>query len=107
MGAQERRQMLEEMLAETPDDPELRYALAMEDVSSGDLEAAVRRFRELIASNPDRPHVPAFLMAGQTLQKLGRTIEAIAILRAGVEAAGKQNNQHAQGEMQGLLDSLE
>jgi|SRR5579871_4082240 len=105
MGAQERRRMLEEMLAETPEDRELCYALAMEDVSAGDVEGAVRRFRALTEVNP--PHVPAFLMAGQLLQKLGRTNEAIAILRTGVQAAAKQNNQHAQGEMQGLLDSLE
>src|SRR5205823_14511599 len=99
-----RRQMLEEMLAETPDDPELHYALAMEDISAGDHETAIRRFRELIARHPDRPHVPAFLMAAQSLLKLNRTADAAAILREGVEAARKQNNQHAQGEMQGLLD---
>jgi predicted Zn-dependent protease len=107
MNPQQRRQMLEEMLAESPDDNELRYALAMEEVSAGDLEAAVRRFRELASLGPDKSHVPAFLMAGQILQKLGRAGEAIAILRDGVEAAQKQNNMHALGEMQGMLDMLE
>lgn len=99
-----RRQQLESLLAEAPDDPELRYALAMEDLSSGDLEGAVTRFREL-ASGPS-PHVPSFLMAAQTLVKLGRVAEAIELLRAGIVAADQQGNVHAQGEMQGLLDSL-
>ena len=107
MNANERRRTLEEMLAETPDDAELHYALAMEDVSTGDHEAGIRRFRDLIARHPARPHVPAFLMAAQALQKLGRASEAIAILRDGVSAAQQQNNLHAMGEMQGMLDALE
>src|SRR5262245_14744141 len=105
MSAANRRRVLEEMLAESPDDAELRYALAMEEINAGDHEAAVRRFRELTAVS--KPHVPAFLMGAQSLLKLGRTNEAIALLRAGVEAARQQNNQHAMGEMQGMLDGLE
>ena len=100
-----RRRMLEEMLAESPDDAELRYALAMEDISADDPAAAVVRFRELAAL--PTPHVPAFLMGAQTLVKLGQTSEAMALLRAGVAAAQKQGNLHAMGEMQGMLDSLE
>jgi predicted Zn-dependent protease len=99
--------MLENLLAETPDDAELHYALAMEEVAAGDHAGAVKRFRDLLARSPDRPHVPAFLMAAQSLVKLGQTAEAIACLREGVAAARKQNNEHAAGEMQGLLDSLE
>lgn len=100
-----RRQFLEEMLAETPDDPELRYAMAMEEVSMGDHVAAVTRFRELTTGSI--PHVPAFLMGAQSLMKMGKTTEAIELLRAGVAAAQTQNNQHAMGEMQGMIDSLE
>lgn len=107
MNPQQRRQMLEEMLAESPGDNELRYALAMEELSGGDLEAAIRRFRELTAGEPAKSHVPAFLMAAQTLQKVGRAGEAAAILRQGIEAARVQNNLHALGEMQGMLDLLE
>ncbi len=97
--------MLEELLAETPDDLELHYALAMEEVSAGDHEAAVKRFRELM--NAPKPSVPAFQMAAQSLLKLGRTDDAIQVLRSGVAAAQQQNNQHARDEMQGILDSLE
>ena len=105
MSAETRRRMLEEMLAESPDDAELRYALAMEDVSAGDHAAAVQRFRELAAL--PKPHVPAFLMGAQSLVKLGKTSEAIALLRQGVAAAQAQGNQHARDEMQGMIDSLE
>jgi predicted Zn-dependent protease len=107
MNPQQRRQVLEEMLAESPHDLELRYSLAMEDVSGGDLEAAIKRFRELTVLGPDKSYVPAFLMAAQSLQKLNRISEAVAVLRDGVKAAQTQNNQHALGEMQGMLDMLE
>jgi len=107
MSAEKRRRMLEDLLAETPDDAELHYSLAMEDVSASDHDAAVQRFRDLIARHPEKPHVPAFLMAAQSLMKTAKTDEAMEMLRAGVEAARKQGNQHAMGEMQGLLDGLE
>jgi predicted Zn-dependent protease len=99
-----RRQRLEELLADAPDDPEIHYALAMEDLNSNDLEAAVRRFQEL-ARGP-QPHVPSFLMGAQTLLKLGRERQAIDLLQQGIKVAAEQGNLHAQGEMQGLLDSL-
>jgi predicted Zn-dependent protease len=105
MSAENRRRMLQEMLAETPDDAELGYALAMEDVSAGDHASAVKRFRELGAL--PKPHVPAFLMGAQSLVKMGKTSEAIALLRQGVAAAHAQGNMHAEGEMQGMIDSLE
>lgn len=99
-----RMTQLEEMLADEPGDPELRYFLAMECLSAGDEPAAVGRLREITT---DSTYVPAFLQAGQVLGRLGQIGEACAILRRGIEAAAKQGNQHALGEMQGLLDSLE
>lgn len=102
-----RRQQIEAMLAEDPSDEFLRYGLAMEYVGEGEHVTAVRLLRELIALNPTKPYVPAYLMAAQSLQKLGQASEAIPLLREGVAAAEKQGNQHAAGEMQGLLDMLE
>ena len=99
------RQQIEEMLAESPDDPELRYFLAMEYVSQRDDEGAAKQFRDLIAVAPD--HVPAYLMAGQVYMRLGRPDDARAVLRRGIEAARRKGDQHARDEMQGFLESLE
>ena len=99
-----RMAQIEAMLADEPNDPELRYFLAMEFLSAGDESAATAKLRELTA---DSTYVPAFLMAGQTLNRLGQVSEACMILRKGIEAARQQGNSHAQGEMQGLLDSIE
>ena len=53
-------------------------------------------------SNP----VPSFLMAAQHLSAQSKVDEAREVLRAGIEAAREQGEQHAAGEMSELLASL-
>ena len=105
MADSPRLRQLQEFLAEAPDDPELRYAVAMEYLSLGDDAQAVQCFRDLTAASPR--YVPTYLMLGQTLIRSNREDEAKDVLRAGVAAARKAGNGHAEGEIQGLLDSLE
>lgn len=100
-----RKQQIEDMLAETPDDIELRYMLAMEYISAGDDEAAVRCFAELLQRDANYP--PAYHMQARTLARLGRTDQARAALRLGIPIAQKRGDAHAAGEMMELLDSLE
>lgn len=102
-----RREQLEAMLADNPNDEFLRYGLAMEFASAGDHAAAVQQLRDLIALNPTRPYVPAYHMAGQSLVKLGMFADAIALLREGIDKARQQGNDHAASEMQGLVETLE
>ena len=104
MTAKSRKQQIEEMLAEDPDDPFLRYGLAMEHISTGDDLSAVNCLQDLVAVAPD--YVPAYQQLGQTLLRQGRTAEARQAWRQGVEAAQKTGNLHARDEMQGFLDSL-
>jgi thioredoxin-like negative regulator of GroEL len=99
-----RREKIEAMLAEDPGDTFLRYSLAMELDKEGDHDASLAKFAELTRAAP--PYVPAFFMAGQQLARLGRSEEASAILRNGIEAARAQNDVHAAGEMQEFLASL-
>ncbi len=98
---------IEAMLADEPDDAFLRYGLAMEHASTGDDAECAAVLRDLIARTAVEPYVPAFLMCGQALMRLDRTEEACAVLRDGIAAAARAGNTHAQGEMQGLLASLE
>jgi len=100
-----RKEQIEEMLLEDPNDPFLRYGLAMEYVSQGDDAGAVQRFRELFAVTPD--YVVAYMQAGQALVRLGRDNEAREAFRNGMVHAQKQGNQHAFEEMQGMLASLD
>ena len=102
-----RMEQIEALLAAEPSDAFLRYGLAMEYVSGGDDATAAQLMSELVDSNEADPYVPAFLMAGQAYQRLGNETEACAILRKGIAAAAKSGNDHARGEMEGLLASIE
>jgi Tfp pilus assembly protein PilF len=102
--SQARREQLEKMLREMPDDAELRYFLAMEYLSDGDDAAAVRTFQELMDTAPD--YVPTYVQAGQLYNRLGREAEARATFQAGIAVARKKGDLHAAGEMEGFLDTL-
>jgi predicted Zn-dependent protease len=97
-------EQIEALLADDPADAFLRYGLAMEHASAGDDDAAADHLLRLIG---DTPYVPAFLMAGQILNRLNRVDEAVTVLRRGIAAAQEQGNAHAEGEMAGLLASIE
>jgi len=105
MSVPSRREQIEAMLAEEPNDAELRYMLAMEYVSAADDAAAARCFEELIRRNPDYP--PAYHMAARTLQRLDRSREARDVLQRGIPVALARQDSHAAGEMQELLEMLQ
>src|SRR5436189_3692422 len=96
---------IDAMLADEPNDPELRYMRAMELISLGDDVAAAQAFSDIIAIAPNYP--PAYHMGGRTLHRLGRIREARTLLHQGIPIALRIGNDHAAGEMQGLLESLE
>jgi hypothetical protein len=95
---------IETLLADDPTDPFLRYGLAMEYASAGEDVVAADHLLRLAG---DSAYIPAFLQAGQILARLQRSEEACDILRKGIQAARQQGDTHAEGEMAGLLASLE
>ena len=105
MAGNTRKQQIEEMLAEEPNDPELRYALAMEYVSTGDDASAVRCFEELSNRAPD--YVPAYFHRARALIRLDRFEEARPVVEKGILTARKKGDHHAADELQGLLYTLE
>lgn len=100
----DRRQKIEAMLKDEPNDAELRYMLAMEHVSEGNDEQAVKCFEDIFRLAADYP--PAYHQAGRALQRLNRFDEAQAVLLKGIAVARVKGDDHAAGEMQGLLDVL-
>ena len=100
-----RREQLEAMLADSPDDTFLRYALAMEWENESEHERSLSLHRELMAQDP--PYVPSFFMAGQQLANLDRVDEARELLAAGIAQADQQGDAHAAAEMRGFLESIE
>jgi predicted Zn-dependent protease len=99
-----RRQLLEEFVANKPDDAFSRYGLAMECMNSGDTAAADTHFRALLERDAD--YIPAYQMYGQFLARESRTGEAKQILSNGIAAATRKGEQHARSEMEALLTEL-
>jgi tetratricopeptide (TPR) repeat protein len=96
--------MLNEILAQAPNDAFARYGLAMEYSKAGDVNHAMEEFGKLLASHPD--YTAGYFMGAQALDRAGRTEEAKQMLTNGIEAARRTGNGHAQGEMEGMLASL-
>ncbi len=99
-----RRQKIEAMLAEDPQDVFLRYSLAMELRGEGEHPESLALLDELIRETP--PCIPAFFMAAQQLVDLDRIEDARDYLREGIEQARSQGDAHAAAEMSELLSSL-
>ncbi len=102
--ARTRRQQLEEMIADDPQDAMSRYFLAMDYAAAGQSEEALRGFEEMFALTPE--YVPAYLQAGQLLVRVGRPGEAADVFRQGIQVARQQNDEHAAGEMEAFLQQL-
>jgi tetratricopeptide (TPR) repeat protein len=100
----ERLAHLKMILDTKPDDAFARYALGLEYSNSGDTDAAIAEFRRLLATHPDYSN--GYFMAAQTLVRADRTPEARALLLQGIESARRTRNQHAQAEMEGMLDEI-
>lgn len=96
---------LKEILEQDPSNAFARYGLAMEYAGKGDTDTALAEFDRLLADHPD--YTAGYFMAAQTLAKAHRVAEAKARLNAGIASARKTSNQHAQREMQAMLDELE
>ena len=99
-----RAEMLQQFLAENPNDVFARYGLAMEYATAGDVEAALREFATLLEKNPD--YTAGYFMAAQTLARAGRNEEAKAKLKEGIASAERTGNGHAKSEMSTMLEEL-
>jgi Tfp pilus assembly protein PilF len=104
MTGKSRKEQIEEMLVEEPDNSFLRYGLAMEYASAGQDEEAVRCLQELLTR--DANYVPAYLQAGRALMRMGDDDRAREILKTGIAVANRTGDGHAAGEMTGFLESL-
>ncbi len=104
MTAKSRREKLEAMLVSDPSDQMLRYMLAMELDKEGQSDRSLEYMRGLMSDTS--PYVPAFLMAGQQLTRLGQIDDARSCYRAGIQQARSQGNDHAAGEMAQFLSDL-
>ncbi len=104
MSISSRREKIEQMLLDEPNDLFLRYGLALEYHREGNAEQALEHLRSLTGENP--PYVPAFFRSAQILVDMDRIEQAREFLRNGIETARSQNDLHAAAEMSELLSDL-
>ena len=100
-----RREMLEEFVAQDPNDPFSRYALALELEKEGNEQGAVPQLQEVISRDPS--YVAAYYQLGRLLTKSGILDEARDVYRRGLVAATAANDQRARSEIQEALEMLE
>lgn len=99
-----RREQLQQMLQDAPDDTFLLYALAMEERSAGDDGAALAGLQRVL--DVDAKYVAAYFMQGQVFAGLERYDDARHILQEGIAVARQVQDAHAAGEMTEFLASL-
>ncbi|MGF1577737.1 MAG: tetratricopeptide repeat protein [Gemmataceae bacterium] len=93
------------MIADDPQDHEMRYFLAMEYANSGNDQEAAKWFQEAINIKPDYP--PAYHMGGRALTRLGEIAEAQTMLQKGIQVAQSVGDHHAAGEMTEFLETID
>lgn len=96
---------LKDILEQDPRSAFARYGLAMEYAGRGETGSALAEFELLLQDHPD--YTAGYFMAAQTLAKAGRGADAKQRLADGIACARKSGNQHAQREMQAMLDEME
>ena len=96
--------LLQEILAQDPNDSFSRYALALEVAGRGDAREATKLLEDLLTR--DSSYLPAYHQLGLFYARIDRREDAMAILKLGIELALQQNDHHTQSEMQEVLDDL-
>jgi Tfp pilus assembly protein PilF len=102
--ASTRLEILKSMVEQQPAVSLLRYGLAMEYRTAGELEAAMVQFRALLGVDPN--YSAAYFHGGQTLERLGRLEEAREMYRAGLEVTTRKGDLHTRDEIRAALDML-
>jgi predicted Zn-dependent protease len=104
MTPEQRIEAFRAFVTRSPDDAFARYSLAMALRTAGRAAEAAAEFDEVRRRRPD--YVPAYLMAGQTLEALGRDADAARAYEDGIAAASRVNDMHARDELGQALEAV-
>ena len=100
-----RLEMLEEFVAQDPNDSFSRYALALELVKEARPEDAVIHLRELIAR--DQNYVASYYQLGRLLARTGCINEARDVYRKGIDVANSAGDQKTAAEINEAVEALD
>ncbi|MCW5963323.1 MAG: tetratricopeptide repeat protein [Bryobacterales bacterium] len=99
-----RLEIIQQMLAQKPNDTFLLYGLANEYKNTGDLPRAIEIYNQLLEGNPD--YVAAYYHCGQAQEKAGNEEAAAAVYDKGIAVARRLGDAHALSELQAARDIL-
>ena len=97
-----RIQNLQRMLDKHPDDPRLRFGLALEYEKAGRWEDVVEQLERYLQQTEDEGN--AWGRLGEALRRLGRDDEARAAYRKGIEAATRHQHPTMAAEFEDILE---
>ena len=92
---------LQEMLLETPNDPFLFFAMALEHLKLNNTQEAVSLFEKLHEQHPT--YLATYLHFGNLLSELGKSEKAELVFNEGIALAKSQQKLKAMLELQQAL----
>jgi len=96
---------LQAALAARPQDPFLHYAIAMELVKAGALDAALEKFSFL--STRYSSYVPTYFQLASLLAENERGAEAREVIEEGIAVAQSAGDAHAASELSAMIAQAE
>ncbi|EMR02450.1 tetratricopeptide repeat protein [Cesiribacter andamanensis] len=99
----QRIEQLQQMLSESPDDPFLHYALALE-FRSADPQQALAYFEHLLSRHAE--YLPTYYHAAALLAELGQSERAKEVYQTGIALARQQSSHHSLRELQNAYQNL-
>ena len=93
-----------EFLQQSPHDPFLNHALALEYIKTGHETDAQQLFEKNLAANEN--YVATYYHLGKLLERAGKAVEAIAIYEQGMQVARSAKDNHSYNELQAAYEDL-
>jgi Flp pilus assembly protein TadD len=95
---------LQKFIEQSPTDPFLHHALALELIKEGDEQGAERHFRTNLDAMPD--YVATYYHLGKLMERDGRTEDAMNIYERGMVVAKAGGDMHTYSELQSAYEDL-
>lgn len=99
-----RIEQLQQFLRQSPNDPFLNHALALEWIKAGDDHKAEAAFRNNLDRSPE--YVATYYHLGKLLERSGRNEEAISTFERGMSVARAAGDMHTYSELQSAYEDL-
>lgn len=96
---------LEAFLVDSPNDPFLKYAIALEHLKAGKERDALAIFVKLTETDPS--YVGTYYHLGKLQEQLEELDAALVSYQKGMEIAQKLGDSHSYNELQGVYNMLQ